>query len=171
MRPTPCRSRPANRYSSYLSNPNVLMNESKGRAEKRHGLYEIKRAVKYGKRLPSSSTDRLNKASPFNRMENDQVLMPQWLPYITAPRTWLQVLAAGTLLILITLWHPDRLASWPMAETLHHLSLVCLLYLLGRLFLLRHLAFGAAVLIYGLPLLLMAAPLGHFTYPFAASFG
>ncbi|MFY0664787.1 MAG: hypothetical protein JXQ97_09175 [Natronospirillum sp.] len=97
--------------------------------------------------------------------------MLQWLPYVMAPRTWLHVLAACALLVATALWHPDIPTSWPMAEALHHLSLVCLLYLLGRPFLLRHLAFGAAVLIYGLPLLLMAAPLGHFTYPYATSFG
>ncbi|WLD58786.1 hypothetical protein NFC81_03075 [Salinispirillum sp. LH 10-3-1] len=97
--------------------------------------------------------------------------MLQWLPNITTPRTWLHLLAAFLLVVITAFWQPAIPTAWPMAEALHHMALVCLLYWLGRLFLLRHLAFGAAVLLYALPLLVIAAPLGHFTYAFAPHLG
>lgn len=94
-----------------------------------------------------------------------------WPPYFNSTQAWAHVLTAFLLAGLVVWWNPNLASAWPLAEALHHLTLVSLLYLMGRLKLPRHLAFGSAVALYALPLLFLAAPLGHFTYSFALPSG
>lgn len=94
-----------------------------------------------------------------------------WPPYFNSTQAWAHVLTAFLLAGLVVWWNPALPSAWPLAEALHHLTLVSLLYLMGRLKLPRHLAFGSAVALYAVPLLFIAAPLGHFTYPFAMQSG